>query len=676
MSQTNNLGKVAITPRGAYSSTAQYTPLDILSYNGSSYLVLQDCMGVTPPNATYYMVVASKGDTGSAGASPTIAAGTVTMLPAGSSATVTNSGTSQNAVFNFGIPEGTFDTSIIANDYSSNKTYSVGDYCVYSGLLYRCISSIETAEAWTPAHWKSVSIGNDVKIINDEVSSIEDVIIIKGDSQNITGWGRGQINPTNGSASSSLYACRTGTITFSTSGKYLFDPKDGYIISLFEYNGVPSTSTFVQTCFINSETSQIVTINNDYSYRCMVKSTNNLEITPSDLPNDVMQYAICETVKDAILNLETELEDDRNNAPEFQLSTKCCYDHLFVNRFGNQCTIPAESIYHVNISRSLGYNIIEAHPQHSSDNVYFVHHLESGKFGRYFHAADGVTDISNISPNEKTWDWIVNNVRYNSNVAKYQTRPTTLEEFLIGCKQNGLMPLLKFTDNNVKEMVIRIMGKNNYIVYEGTRATSGNAVIFRWENYETLEDILTFCNGIGKPLIYGSSLFTTFFTKSQLSEIVQTLHENGYMTAVAYEGNEFWRQYSPLGVDFCGGTRTTNRLESGNLYNLRNIYNTSDFTITNGTVSNNVITLSNGGTITCAAIGSATRQVARVDLEVDFDGVLTLGGLGEFRGDITFNSDDGKLIVSTAVINGNINFILTATNEVTIRDISYKVSEL
>ena len=106
MSQTYNLGKVAITPRGAYSSAAQYTPLDILSYNGSSYLVLQNCMGVTPPNATYYMVVASKGDTGSAGASPTIAAGTVTMTPAGTSASVTNVGTNVNASFNFTLPSG------------------------------------------------------------------------------------------------------------------------------------------------------------------------------------------------------------------------------------------------------------------------------------------------------------------------------------------------------------------------------------------------------------------------------------------------------------------------------------------------------------------------------------------------------------------------------------------
>ena len=50
-----------------------------------------------------------KGDTGStgaAGAAATIAAGSTTTLPAGSSATVTNSGTSSAAVFNFGIPKG------------------------------------------------------------------------------------------------------------------------------------------------------------------------------------------------------------------------------------------------------------------------------------------------------------------------------------------------------------------------------------------------------------------------------------------------------------------------------------------------------------------------------------------------------------------------------------------
>lgn len=106
MSQQYNLGKVALTPRGAYNANAAYEKLDIISNNGSSYLVLQSVTGVEPPNATYYMLLASKGDTGSAGASPTIAAGTVTMTPAGTSASVTNVGTNVNASFNFTLPNG------------------------------------------------------------------------------------------------------------------------------------------------------------------------------------------------------------------------------------------------------------------------------------------------------------------------------------------------------------------------------------------------------------------------------------------------------------------------------------------------------------------------------------------------------------------------------------------
>ena len=46
------------------------------------------------------------GATGPAGSSATIAVGTVTTLPPGSNATVTNSGTSSSAVFDFGIPQG------------------------------------------------------------------------------------------------------------------------------------------------------------------------------------------------------------------------------------------------------------------------------------------------------------------------------------------------------------------------------------------------------------------------------------------------------------------------------------------------------------------------------------------------------------------------------------------
>ena len=46
--QTTDLGKVMTTPRGEYNEATQYHELDIVSYQGSSYLVLSDVIGVTP----------------------------------------------------------------------------------------------------------------------------------------------------------------------------------------------------------------------------------------------------------------------------------------------------------------------------------------------------------------------------------------------------------------------------------------------------------------------------------------------------------------------------------------------------------------------------------------------------------------------------------------------------
>lgn len=69
MAETStNLGRVSLVPRGAYDAAATYNRLDIVEYNGSSYLVLQDgTTGVAPEEGTSYMLVAEKGDPGDTG---------------------------------------------------------------------------------------------------------------------------------------------------------------------------------------------------------------------------------------------------------------------------------------------------------------------------------------------------------------------------------------------------------------------------------------------------------------------------------------------------------------------------------------------------------------------------------------------------------------------------------
>lgn len=70
---------------------------------------------VTDDSVTDSTVVDCKGSKGDPGDAATVTVGTVTTLPAGSSATVTNSGTTSAAVFDFGIPKGADGTGAVSS---------------------------------------------------------------------------------------------------------------------------------------------------------------------------------------------------------------------------------------------------------------------------------------------------------------------------------------------------------------------------------------------------------------------------------------------------------------------------------------------------------------------------------------------------------------------------------
>lgn len=65
MSVTQNLGKVAVTPKGAWSATTAYDILDVVTSGGSSYMAKTSVpAGTALSDTAYWMVIASKGDTG------------------------------------------------------------------------------------------------------------------------------------------------------------------------------------------------------------------------------------------------------------------------------------------------------------------------------------------------------------------------------------------------------------------------------------------------------------------------------------------------------------------------------------------------------------------------------------------------------------------------------------
>lgn len=51
----------------------------------------------------------------------------------------------------------------VAQEYDATSAYTVGDYCIHSGLLYKCNTAIATGgEAWTVAHWTQVSVVDEI----------------------------------------------------------------------------------------------------------------------------------------------------------------------------------------------------------------------------------------------------------------------------------------------------------------------------------------------------------------------------------------------------------------------------------------------------------------------------------------------------------------------------------
>ena len=57
------IGRVSINPQGEYSSGTQYQRLDVVTYQGSGYICIQDCQNKPVTNTAYWYLLVSKGDT-------------------------------------------------------------------------------------------------------------------------------------------------------------------------------------------------------------------------------------------------------------------------------------------------------------------------------------------------------------------------------------------------------------------------------------------------------------------------------------------------------------------------------------------------------------------------------------------------------------------------------------
>lgn len=106
----------------------------------------------------------------------------------------------QQGVGNIGDKVDVLGAAVTVEAYSASKLYAVGEDCVYEGVRYKCITAIETPEAFDPNKWQAISIEGELNELNSSLTNIQSV--------------SAQFLVSNLQASSGIYAYKLGKILF------------------------------------------------------------------------------------------------------------------------------------------------------------------------------------------------------------------------------------------------------------------------------------------------------------------------------------------------------------------------------------------------------------------------------------------------------------------------------
>lgn len=176
----------------------------------------------------------------------------------------------------------------IAADYSSSKTYKVGDYAWESGVLKRCIVPITAAETYTAAHWTNAVIGDDLTnlksaFIRNQATAFNAPVYI-GDISNASKWVLGvSVAENSGANLTDATACRTGYVEL-VDNTLIYINSDAYSFIVWEYtaNSVAS-AVYAQRKFYSSDPVIIKADQNATRFRIGVKRVDGSNMTESDI---------------------------------------------------------------------------------------------------------------------------------------------------------------------------------------------------------------------------------------------------------------------------------------------------------------------------------------------------------------------------------------------------------
>ena len=110
-----------------------------------------------------------------------------------------------------------YSSTIIADLYSAEKPYAVGDYVIHSKLLYRCITAIAEGEEWDSDKWTQIKLADDVEGINNALDNkLDKNKLTAGQGISVADVkGNKRVNNTAG-----IYTVKSTNVTSSTMGRW------------------------------------------------------------------------------------------------------------------------------------------------------------------------------------------------------------------------------------------------------------------------------------------------------------------------------------------------------------------------------------------------------------------------------------------------------------------------
>lgn len=185
------------------------------------------------------------------------------------------------------------ENEMIAADYSATKTYAVGDYVYYNGVLKRCTTAITTAEAYTAAHWANAVLADDVTELKTASNYDIKTIFNINRAYSLELVVNGTMQPGGNNGSNSAKNTRTDYLNYSESMIVYMDNAD-YEFCVWGYPGKSTANrvAFTNSAYISSDKTVIIKkTSNLHYFRIGFHRKDGANLT-TDLTNPASDFSI------------------------------------------------------------------------------------------------------------------------------------------------------------------------------------------------------------------------------------------------------------------------------------------------------------------------------------------------------------------------------------------------